>query len=647
MFFAIVTWTSYLRWANFEYRTFDLAYYVQAIWQLIHGRFEVSVEHVPLLGNHVEPVVFLFAPLFALFRHPMLFVVVQNAALALMAPIGYRMARRLGFDATPALLLGAILLLTPATSYIALHEFHPEALTAPFLLLMLGARLTRSLWRHWFWFAVVLACKENMALLLAAYCVVNILFERRRGWSELRRWYLWPLVVALFWFVLCSKVITPAFNSGSIDYVTLYDRLGNSGGEILRNAFTQPQIFGRAILQSLTHGNLVWALLFPFLGLPLLRPRWLVVAAPILLQHLLSWRSSEWNIYFHYAAPLLPLFWMATVEAIAPKKIPAAVEGAAPSAPTNGTRQRVSLQVSWVPWMLIAACVVEQAWLGLAGTISSEVTSYLSKRADRERKNAFITQVTAGASVVAPLPYLSHLAMREKLYSLHYILKGLKTLSHDSYEPPPPTDYVLIDYNDTATFDAGAGYYHPAMQTKDGRVIPSSDQLLYQFFKQAYWTTTERNELALFRKDDRAAIRTGSSAILRREESFRLSDGSELWSITRSAVAPPLDEVLQFQVMWNLAPDRAVFPWMVLRILRDEKPVAILTKGLCAPEAFPGITSEVWHITSWPGLPAGTYSIEALFLDNAKRAWMEANGQTDLQSTLLAPSIRLGDITIK
>src|SRR6185295_14993580 len=102
VFFAVFTWASCARWANFEYRTFDLAYYVQALWQLIHGRLEVSVEPVPLLGNHVEPIVFLFVPLFALFRHPMLFVAVQNAALATMAPIGYRIAKRLGFDNTPA-----------------------------------------------------------------------------------------------------------------------------------------------------------------------------------------------------------------------------------------------------------------------------------------------------------------------------------------------------------------------------------------------------------------------------------------------------------------------------------------------------------------------------------------------------------------
>src|SRR6266404_203004 len=164
-------WTSYAHWANFEYRTFDLAYYVQAIWQLVHGRLEVSVEGVPLLGNHVEPIVLLFAPLFALFRHPLVFVVVQNAALAAMGPIGYAIARELGFDGKRACLLGAALLLTPAAGYIALHEFHPEALAAPLILLMYQARLTNSTGRHWLWFIGVLACKENMGLLLAAYCV--------------------------------------------------------------------------------------------------------------------------------------------------------------------------------------------------------------------------------------------------------------------------------------------------------------------------------------------------------------------------------------------------------------------------------------------------------------------------------------------
>ena len=98
VFFAASTWTSYAHWANFEYRTFDLAYYVQALWQLIHGRFQLSVQGVPLLGNHVEPIVFLLVPVFLLFRHPLVFVLVQNAALASMGPVAFSIGQRLGLD---------------------------------------------------------------------------------------------------------------------------------------------------------------------------------------------------------------------------------------------------------------------------------------------------------------------------------------------------------------------------------------------------------------------------------------------------------------------------------------------------------------------------------------------------------------------
>src|SRR5437763_7078414 len=285
LFFLICTWTSYARWANFLYRTFDLAYYVQAIWQLIHGRLDVSVEHVPLLGNHVEPIVFLFAPIFGLIRHPMVFVAVQNAALAGMAPIGYRLARR-SFKPFTAAVLASALLVAPATGYIALHEFHPEALAAPMLLLMFYSQIVRQIGLYLVCFVAVLACKENMALLLAAYSVVFMVIRRRDRPAELLRWFGFPLILAAAWFAVCPKLITPAFNAGHIDYLSLYYRLGRTGGEILWNAITRPQLMFGAAWHALTHGNLIWGLLVPFLALPLLRPRWLLISAPIALQHL-------------------------------------------------------------------------------------------------------------------------------------------------------------------------------------------------------------------------------------------------------------------------------------------------------------------------------------------------------------------------
>jgi uncharacterized membrane protein len=628
LFFVISTWVSYAHWANFECRTFDLAFYAQGIWQLLHGRFAVSVIGVPLLGNHVEPIVFLFAPFFAVFRHPMLFVAVQNAALATMGSVGYNIARRLGLDGKSSALAASALLLVPAAGYVALHEFHPEALSAPLLLLMLQARLARKLGKHWLWFIAVLACKENMALLLAAYCAVHLIVERKRGWAELRAWYLWPMTVAILWFVICAKIITPALNSGNVDYLALYDRLGASPVDILRNAIVHPQLIASALVQSLTHGNLVWALLLPFLGLPLLRPRWLIVAAPILLQHLLSWRASEWTIYFHYAAPLLPLFWIAFAEAIA----------------SFNRWKRISESIPRpLAAAVIVACVVAQIFWGPAAAVGSTTADWFAKASDRARKNAFIANISPQASVVAPFPYLSHLAMREKLYSLHHILKGLKTLSHQVYEQPPPTDFVLIDYLDSATFDAASGYYHPTMKTLDGRIVPSSDRLLHDFLRRNSWVVNSSDELVLFRKGER----TGPSQVASPPPIFEMATGTQLISITKSAGVLSNHDSIEIRLDWRFQGEREVFPWMLLRLTRrGSGSVDFMTKGLCAPEAEDEPCEEKWRITSVDGLVPGDYSAEAIFVDNSKRAWSEATGQNNSASTLLSKPVPLGDLKI-
>ena len=628
LFFASCTWASYVQWANFGYRSFDLAYYVQAIWQLIHGRFEGSVEGVPLMGNHVEPIIFLIAPLFLALRHPMVFVVFQNAALAAMAPVAFRIGLRLGLSRLPALLLAGALLLSPATGYVALHEFHPEALTAPCLLLMIDARLHRSLRAHWLWFIAVLACKENMALLLGAYCTVHLVLERKRPLAELRAWYVWPLILAILWFSLCVKVITPLLNAGQIDYLALYDRLGTSAGDILLKSITEPQRILGTLWHGIANGNLLWGVLVPFLGLSLLRPRWLIVALPILLQHLLSWRSSEWQIYFHYAAPLIPLFWIALAQAL-------------------GAMTRQNRCPDWIrsgiPFVVVAACLAMQIVLGPVGEIIASVTEWRSLRPDRDRKLALLSQISPSASVVAPLPYLSHLAMRQNLYSLHYILKGLKTLSRAAYEPPRSTDFVLVDYEDTATFDAESGYYHPAMKTVDGHLIPSSEQLLHAFLLQSSWTGRSSNELTLFRQKSSSP----PSAPLVSGASIHLGTGATLNGISKSSDQVSEAGVLSITTAWSFTIPRQTFPWMVLKLIpRAGGNALFLTRGLCVPESSDASAVDTWQITALSIVPRGRYDLEVLFFDNSKLAWAMKSGRADPAAFLLAPPVALGQLEV-
>jgi hypothetical protein len=337
-------------------------------------------------------------------------------------------------------------------------------------------------------------------------------------------------------------------------------------------------------------------------------------------------------IYFHYAAPLLPLFWIGSVEAIAAfdqrKHVPSFVSRAA-------------------AWLVIIGCVVAQIWIGPVSRIVTTTADWFEAGQDRARKNAFIAQIPPASSVVAPLPYLSHLAMREKLYSLHYILKGLKTLGRSSYQPPSATDFVLIDYRDSATFDPGAGFYHPTMKTVEGRIIPSSDRLLHDFLKGAVWTADEQDELTLLQNLGSRKTPVGEQSSPDDESGLFSIGATRLISIATAGEVVSRSRPLEVQLRWKFQGERDVFPWMLLRLSREKARVALLVKGLCAPEATEGIYTETWRVVTAEHLLPGDYSLEALFVDNSKRAWFETNRGGGGESTFLSAPVSLGHIKVE
>ncbi len=587
VFALIVFADSSWRWWTFQYETFDLAFYVQALWLALRGGWQVSLLDVPLLGNHAEPIVFLAAPLFALFPHPMLLVALQTLALATMPFTGWRIAQRLGHDAPTSLLLAVATILMPATGFVALHEFHPEALAAPLLLLLIEARLAKRLGRFWLWFAAALACKENVALMLIGYCVVQALLDWKRNRRWQWQWNVGPLMLAAGWLGLYAKALSPALNGGKVDYLELYSHLGQSGPEIIGHFFTKPGVALGAVAHAVSSGSLVWALLLPLLGLPLLRPRWLFIAAPLLLQHLLSWRVSEWSVRYHYAAPLIPLLWVASAEAL--------------------TRLPSKRSLAW---LMVAACFAGQCWLGPGRAVVGHFDNLEGKLRDRDLKAALLSEVSPRESVTAPLPYLSHLATRKEIYSLHHILKGLKTLSRAEFDAPPPTDVVIVDFEDAATFNAPAGYYHPKMRTVDGRIIPSSDQLLREFLSRVSWKAQAQNSFHVFKQG------TSLPASNVETDPVSVSDqtiltGWRLASQGRSAL---------IELSWELGTGIEIFPWVRI-IAKHEKGGWSVTKGLCAPSVETGKVTERWTIRVPDGVVAGSYELALLFFDNASGSW--------------------------
>ena len=607
LFAGVAFLVSWWHWWTFQYGTFDLAFYVQALWLALRGQWQVSLLNVPLMGNHAEPIVFLLTPLFALWSHPMLFVGVQTLALASMPFTAWRIARRLGIERGAAILLALATVLTPATVLIGIYEFHPEALAAPLLLLLIEAKLAERRGWFWVWFIAVLSVKENLALLLVAWCVVFAVLEWRRGRAWLLRWNVLPGLVAAGWLLLCGRVIGPALNAGNVDYLQLYSHLGDSGGGIVRNFFTAPGRALGALWHALTHGNLVWALVLPLLGLPFARLRWWFIAAPILGQHLLSWRYSEWSLGAHYPAPLIPLLWIAAAE-VFPK-----------------LRAQRALACA-----IVAACLACQVWVGPVRTIAHDVATVGEQLEERAWKAEMIAAIPPGASVVASQPFLSHLATRERLISLHHILKGLKTLSRAAYEPPAATDVAIVDYTDRTTFSTQAGFYHPRMRVDGERYVPSSDRLLHEFLRQGTWRVHARNNVAVFHRGEPMAAFAPDTPPIPFDEQTTLLN---------MQIPQGSPGAMRFRFAWEFGADREQFPWLML-VLSDGQRLYTFDKGACAPAAGAGRYFEEWTVVFPSWLPPGNYELFALFFDAGEAAWQKKAPPRDM--TFVKMKIELG-----
>ena len=577
LFSAIAIADSWFRWWTFQYATFDLAFYAQGMWLAGQGIWHVSLLDVPLMGNHQDPIIFLALPFFKLWPHPMLLVILQTLVLATMPFIGWRIAQHLEFGPKAAVWLGLATLLAPATGFVALHEFHPEALAAPLILLMFEARMKRRLGTFWVSFILVLGCKESMGLLLAWISVVYYFIERDRDREWRIAWNIIPGCVALGWFLLCLLFIGPSLNRGRVDFLEVYSHLGNSGAGILSGFVTHPSNAAAAAWRGIKGGDLTWGTLVPFLLLPVLRPRWIVMALPIFLQHLLSSRESEWSIHFHYAAPLVPLLWLGAAEA-----------GAA---------------LFWrdvlAGWVTVA-CVVCNVWFGPIRSLWRTATGASAALWAREWKSAMLVAIPREASVTAGMPYLSHLTNREQLHSLHHVLKGLNTLSRTEYKPPGATDAVIVDSADGATFDAAAGIYHPQMATIDNRMIPASDVLLHQFMRQAEWHTVARNEFAIYLKGAPPASAQKFGGAGR-----RLDDHISL--IACEGMPPLPGDSMLFAMGWELKANRRALLSASLYLVAENGDPFPIGKGPIAPGVESGRYTEAWAVRPPRSVPPGKY----------------------------------------
>jgi uncharacterized membrane protein len=304
LFVGTFVWLAWLTHARFGTFGFDLGIFDQGVWLLSRFRDPfVTIRGLPLFGDHASYILLLVAPLYWIWADPRLLMLLQVVCLAVPAVSIYLIgARRLG-GSLAGLAVAAAYLAFPALQWAAVWSFHPETLAAGFLGLAALAA-DRQRWRAMAgWLLLALLCKEDVGLVVAGF---GALLWATGHASVGRR----TLAAGLGWFLLAALVLIPLTNGRASPHLELNYGITGSGPSVVLEAV--PTLAHNS-WQNLTDGKgdtyllLIFA---PFLGLPLLDPRWLLPVTPPILLNLAATHGYQQEIRYQYlatAAPFLAL----------------------------------------------------------------------------------------------------------------------------------------------------------------------------------------------------------------------------------------------------------------------------------------------------------------------------------------------------
>jgi len=299
----------------------DLGQMDLAIWNTSHGRFVETLKQDALstrLTDHVEPIFILVGTVFWLWDDVRAILLLQAVAIALGAIPLFALARnKLGEPL--ALGVSAAYLLNPSLQSATLTEFHAIPLAVPLILWAFWAIDARR-WRQFLIAALLVAAVKEEAALLAAGLGVWAMWRVVISPQKTKRGLIIGAAVtiaALFWFVLATFVIVPAYGAeihrtAQSVYFERYGALGNSPLSIVKSIFTRPGLVW-SVASEPARVRYLLTLFAGFGFLSVFGLDVLLLSLPVLLANLLSAYPAQYYGDFHYTAPLIPYFAVAAI----------------------------------------------------------------------------------------------------------------------------------------------------------------------------------------------------------------------------------------------------------------------------------------------------------------------------------------------
>ncbi len=409
--YSVVSLSRYLHDGSMSW---DTAIFVEEVRQ--YADFHAPIVHVKgadanILGDHFSPIMALLAPLWWLLPSTATLLLAQSALFASSVTVVSATAGRF-VSRAKALCLGTAYGLSWGLQRAVDFDLHEIAFAVPILAVVLRNVLLRRFHRAAFWALPLTMVKEDLGVTVAAIGLLLFLLRERVLGAMLA-------VFGLGMTALTVWGVIPHFNSsGRYGY---RDKLPSGGWTHLLTGLLSP-----ADVKLTTLGMLLGVTGFLALRSPLL-----LVALPTLGWRFVSSDPDYWGTAWHYNAVLMPVLFLALVDAV------------------RRLRDREDAP-GWLRAYADRAVVpaVTAVALALCATLSLPAASVLrpSTYTSTPRGDAIsraLALVPDGAVVESNITGMSRLAARTDLYWLGGATAGPQYLVLDlsyGWSPSPPAD---------------------------------------------------------------------------------------------------------------------------------------------------------------------------------------------------------------
>lgn len=295
---------------------YDLGVFDQAIWGILNDRpfhdtiINISTNPINWLGFHFNPILIIFAPLYAIFPAAEWLIAIQSLALSLSAWPIFRLASKVSGSEKAGFFWTLAYLLNPFLIAAAVWDFHPVTLAVPMITCAMWALESRRSGIFLCMSLSLLLVQEQMGLTVAGLGILWGIRNKSVSYAA----FITFLGVSAAYAVL--GIIMPALSptenhpmlSPGMGHLSRYSWLGHSPTDIIANIAEHPIRVAEIIFLKMRGWRYLLVLFLLYLFIPATAPALLIPSLADIAANMLSANALQRSIYSYHTVTIIPVF---------------------------------------------------------------------------------------------------------------------------------------------------------------------------------------------------------------------------------------------------------------------------------------------------------------------------------------------------